>query len=233
MRKQNENVYVDHVFMLAETAGGEHEIAALRAAGFIESSRRSHAGLGTSNVFFCFDNVFVEVLWIASRAEARESKLGRHLLERCDGRAAGAVPFGIGFRTYPPEYRLPFQTWEYLPPGVSGLKPVQIATSSDDLRQPLLFRAQRLLRPDEWTDGKAGARQRPAGFAEVLDLQFIPRTGVEPSPDLQSLANLGVLTLGEPAAESDLVLTLSRTDSSEPCSLSLRAPHRLQKKGNR
>lgn len=226
----NGNLYVDHFFMLSDTAG-EREVEALTRAGFTESCRRSHVGLGTANAFFCFDNVFLEILWIEKPAEAAQSRLARGLMERADWRSNGAAPFGIGFRTSSPDDPMPFLTWDYAAPNTAGLNPVQLAVSSDDIRNPVLFRAQRTLRPDAWTDGRAGKRQRPGGWAEVTGLQFTAPPGFPVSADLEKLARLGMLTLGRPADGPDLALTISRVDGAPGKTLSLRETFGLDQGG--
>src|ERR1700730_7253609 len=166
-------VMLDHVWMMSESVGASAEIAALKRAGLVESCRRSHLGMGVANVFFCFDNAFLELIWIVNAEEASASPLTRtQLLERSHWRRNGATPFGIGLRTDPPDSLLPFETRDFGQASRALTKPVLVAKSSDDLRQPLLFRAQQTSRPDAWTDGLAGARQRAGGFAEIVGLRL-------------------------------------------------------------
>lgn len=220
---RNGNVLVDHVFMLIEADEVDATVQNLERAGVVESSRRSHRGLGTSNIFFCFDNIFLEILWVADRAEAVRTQLGRLLLERLDGRFTGAAPFGIGFRTLTPEAGIPFETWVYEPPAVLGYKSIPIAHSSLCRTQPLLFRAQRTAAPDAWTDGNAGARQKASGFAEITHLSFIPSAQTVLGADLRMLQKLGMIELKEPSNLPGMVLTL-RHHSGRLTELSLRSP---------
>ncbi len=219
---QNGSLCVDHVFMLVDATESEQAIAALRVGGLTPSSRRSHGRLGTSNVFFCFDNVFLEILWVVSQEDAARSSLARQLLERTQ-RRSGGCPFGIGFRTAARSDPLPFETWDYHPPGDAGLaNDVAIAVSSSDSLQPLLFRAQRSLRPDAWTDGNAGLRQRPGGYSEVAGLRLCMPVGVKPSVDLSALERLGMLTLGQcEGGCSDIEVTVVRMSGSGRTVLSL------------
>jgi hypothetical protein len=221
------NLYVDHVFMLIEAAEVGAVVRTLAGYGLTESSRRSHPGLGTANVFFCFDNVFLEILWIADRAEAGGTQLGRQLMERIDGRGSGAAPFGIGFRTREPTDAVTFETWLFEPPAALTFKPIPVARSSDDSRQPLMFRAQRASRPDAWTDGKAGVRQQPAGITEVTALHFTPAPGVAACSDLVELQNLGVISLKNASEEPQMTLTMSQANGGEPRTLVLTSPLRL------
>jgi hypothetical protein len=221
---QQGKLLIDHVFMLVRSDEVDAVVDDLAGFGLEESSRRAHVGLGTSNIFFCFDNAFLEILWVADRDEAVQSELGRRLLARLDGREQQATPFGIGFRTLTPEDPLPFDTWDFLPPGTSGLKPVPIARSSDDPAQPLLFRAQRVRRPDQWIDGKAGARQTKAAIAEIIGLRFSPPRGVHCSADLERLQDLGIVTLSENDGGAQMTLTASRIGERPTFELKLQSP---------
>lgn len=218
------NSFIDHIFMLIEPAEAASVVQTLSRFGLTESSRRSHPGLGTSNILFCFDNIFLEILWIANREEARGTQLGRQLIERLDGRASGSAPFGIGFRTRAMADPVPFATWSFEPPAALAFKPIPIAVSSHDSRQPLLFRAQRTARPDAWTDGKAGVRQRPAGIAEVTALRFTPPPQATASPDLQTLQRLGMIVLVDAQDGPCMVLTLSQVTSGKTRELILTSP---------
>lgn len=209
--------------MLVEPGEVARVVRALTDFGLIESSRRSHPGLGTSNVFFCFDNVFLEILWVADRAEAGRTELGRQLIERVDGRMSGAMPFGIAFRTLEPGDAVPFQTWIFEPPAELGFKPIPISLSSRDRSQPLMFRAQRAARPDAWTDGKAGVRQTPAGISEVTALHITPPPHAQPSADLHALHALGMIGFDTEADGPRLRLTLTHA-SGERRELVLTSP---------
>lgn len=221
------NLSVDHVFMLIEAGEVDAVVNQLSRFGLTESSRRSHGGLGTSNIFYCFDNAFLEILWIANREEAGGSRLGRLLLERLDGRMSGAAPFGIGFRAPSADDPLPFATWLFEPPAELSFQPIPIALSSDDSRQPLLFRAQRKLPPDAWTDGKAGVRQQPAGLREITALRFSPARNAGDSADLRNLQQLGMIALDHSRQASCMTLTLSRGIGEASRELMLTSPTRL------
>ncbi len=61
------NLSLCHVFVFVKP--GAPEATGLYAAGMVESYRRRHPGQGTANVCFCFDNAFLELLWVTSEAE--------------------------------------------------------------------------------------------------------------------------------------------------------------------
>jgi hypothetical protein len=207
---------IDHVFMLVEP-GGAREMAALAAGGLTQSWSRKHVGMGTANIFVCFDNAFLELIWIENDAEAATSPVARRLIERRDKRSQGAVPFGIALRLVP-DAPFPFDGWQFTPPSVSDMKnTVTIANSSDDLSQPFLFRGQRSIPPEHWTDGLAGERQRPGGFGTItrwiLDLPKALAAG----GDLLDLQSRGLLTLGSSGdAKARWTVEASRIDGGRP-----------------
>lgn len=222
------DLFVDHVFMLVDASEVDTVAQSLLSFGLIESSRRVHTGLGTANIFFCFDNIFLEILWVVDRQEAAATELGGLLLERLDARTTGSMPFGIGFRTGADGGLVPFATRILQPPPALAFKPIEVAQSSLDCRQPLLFRAQRAARPDAWTDGKAGLRQRPGGIAEVVALCVTLPVLVEPTADLKLLEHLGVLKVKQLSAGPGMVLSLSQLTAQGPLELALQSPLALK-----
>ncbi len=209
-----------HVFVLVEP--GAPEAAGLERAGLRESFRRTHPGQGTANVCYCFDNAYLELLWVVDGAElASPAVAPTRLAERAAWRRTGASPFGIALRTEPPEAPLPFATWDYrapfLPPGLA----LPVARSSADPRQPFLFRSLGRARPDQWTDGRAGGRQRGAGLAELSALHLTLPPGLEPAAELRQLERAGLLTLGTGEDGPGMLLTLSRVGGGPPRRLSL------------
>jgi hypothetical protein len=207
---------IDHVFMLVDP-GGAKEMAALARGGLTQSWSRKHVGMGTANIFLCFDNAFLELIWIENEAEAATSPVGRRLIERRAKRADGAVQFGIALRLAP-EAEFPFDGWRFTPPTVSDMKnTVTIAHSSDDLGQPFLFRGQRSVPPEQWTDALAGQRQRPGGFGDIVRWTLDLPAGVAPGSDLRALQALGLLSLGTSSGKAARwTIEASRADGGKP-----------------
>lgn len=215
---------LDHVFFFVAPPGPNAdppELSALAALGLAESFRRPHPGQGTANACFCFDNAYLELLWIADRDEAATCGLARcDLLARAGWRRTGASPFGIALSHEDPAAEFPFPHWHYrpsyLPPGMS----IPVATASDDPRQPLLFRSPGNARPDQWTDGRAGARQRETGITEIAALDLILPAEVTPDPAWDALAAQGLLTLDRARAAA-VEIALSRADGTRRSRLRL------------
>ena len=199
-----------HVFMFVAPDAPEAE--ALERLGLRESCRRVHPGQGTANLCYCFDNAFLELLWVTDSAAITSPVVARTgLAERAGWRTSGSNPFGIALRG---NAAAPFPTWDYTPPYLPKGMSIPVALSSDDHRQPLLFMSPGNARPDRWQDGRAGERQRAAGLGEISDLEVTLAEGVQPSGDLQALVRAGLLTIGQDKghANARLALTITRSD---------------------
>ncbi|HEX8435584.1 VOC family protein [Archangium sp.] len=210
-----------HVFVFVEP--GAPEAARLEEAGLRESFRRQHPGQGTTNVCYCFDNAYLELFWVEDEAAVTGPTIARtRLAERARWRETGASPLGIALRTAAPHPSLPFPTWDYRPPYLPAGMVIPVALASEDPRQPFVFRPPSSSRPDTWTDGRAGDRQRQAGLAELLGIELELPARVPPGDALRLLAATGLLTLGvSPDEQQRLVLSLSRADGGPPRRLSL------------
>jgi hypothetical protein len=209
---------MDHLYMIVDQPGAPAEMAALTEGGLTQSWSRKHVGMGTANIFLCFDNAFLELIWVEDEAEAAASPVGRRLVERKAKREQGAMPFGLALRTPGPEVPFPFEGWQFKPPSVSDMKNVvTIANSSDDIAQPFLFRGQRSIPPKDWTDGLAGQRQRPGGFGDIVKWTLDLPAGVSPGPDLRTLQALGLLSLGTSGGKAARwTIEASRVDGGKP-----------------
>jgi hypothetical protein len=210
---------LDHLFVFV--APGAPEADRLAALGLAESFRRRHPGQGTTNACFCLDNAYLELLWIADASEAAACALARSgLMARADWRTSGASPFGIALRCADPAAELPFASWNYAAPFLPAGMAIPVATASDDPRQPLLFRSPGNVRPDQWTDGRAGDRQTAAGLAEITGVRFAFPDDVTPDPAFAALAGRGLIVLDRGAAPT-MELELSRAGGNAPLRLRL------------
>ena len=81
-------VELDHVFVMVRPGAPEAEAAALARAGLCESFRRDHPGQGTTNLCCCFDNAYLELLWLNNPAEALAPPAAR--LQLADARRLAA-----------------------------------------------------------------------------------------------------------------------------------------------
>ena len=210
-----------HIFMFVEP--GAPERTALEKLGLRESYRRDHPGQGTSNVCYCFDNAFLELLWVTDPLAVSAPAIARTgLAERANWRTNGATPFGIALRGGRTAL---FPTWDYRPPYLPAGTSIAVAQSSSDATQPLLFMSPGTSRPDHWPDGRAGERQRAAGLREISALALVPANDQAPTADLKALEDAGILELEKAptACGPRLTMTLTSADDSPARRLELPA----------
>lgn len=183
---------IDHLFMFIEPGGPE--IDALKRLGLQETYRRTHPGQGTANVCFAFDNLYLELLWLTSEAEARSPAIERtRLWERSQWRALGTCPFGMAFRGDLASEGVP--TWGYRPPYLPEGTAIPVATASDDPALPMLFSFPGGAAPSEWPTERRGRLQRDGGWGQVADVALRFPVGVVPSAALVAAADASGLAL--------------------------------------
>jgi hypothetical protein len=192
-------VELDHLFIV--TTPDAPEIGCLEAVGLVPTYRRTHAGQGTANVCYCFENAFLEVLWITSEADACSPSVARmQLSHRAQWRTSKVNPFGIAWRGVSAGKNAP-PTWACTPPYLPAGVAIDVATDSDDLAQPLMFSFPGARPPREWPEARRGKLQTAGGFAQLqLSRLWLPQQ-VQPSATLRSIA-----------ASSNAPIEVSETD---------------------
>lgn len=127
---------LDHFFICTDVGAPEAE--ALASFGFVEGPPNTHPGQGTANRRFFFDDAMLELLWVHDEAEAGSEPARRlHLLERWQGRRAGASPFGVIFRPVEAAAPVPpFPGWTYRPVYLPEDLSFHIGQNSDDITEP-------------------------------------------------------------------------------------------------
>ena len=110
---------LENVFVMCDDGGPEaQELAAL---GLVEGSPNTHPGQGTACRRFFFEDVYLELLWVAARPAVQSPDVARtRLWERWAGRRHTSSPFGLVFRADPGEVSFPWPTWAYRPPWLGG-----------------------------------------------------------------------------------------------------------------
>lgn len=160
---------LDHLFLFTRSDGPEIEL--LAQMGFVETYRRAHPGQGTANVCYCFDNLYLELLWVQDPDEVRSAPIARtKLLERSRWRNNGACPFGIAWRGDEPTFGQP--TWPFQPPYLPAGVSIPVATDSDDPSQPMMFRSPGSAAPVDWPADRRGSLQRSSGFGAVTAVRL-------------------------------------------------------------
>jgi len=107
---------IDHIFVLTDM--GAPAAAALLRLGLTEGPPNRHAGQGTANRRFFFNNAMLELLWLENVDEARNpAARPLQLVDRWMERSLNASPFGVCLRPDDAETFLsPFESYEYRPP---------------------------------------------------------------------------------------------------------------------
>lgn len=196
---------VDHVFVWC--AAASPELLHLERQGLAAGVRREHRGQGTANACVGFADSYLELLWLADEAAARDPHvrpLG--LSERARWRETGASPFGIALRPRGAVGEsLPFVAWDYRPAYLPPELVIHMACNSGVLGEPLLFAIDRPFAPFGVPHRLANARlqktivtvvdQAPMSLLRDLAVPGLElRDGPEPLLEME-FAGAGALTL--------------------------------------
>jgi predicted metal-dependent HD superfamily phosphohydrolase len=206
-------VHIDHLFLFIEPDGPE--IDTLRRIGLAETYRRAHPGQGTANACFAFDNLFLELLWLTSEADARSPAIARtRLWERSRWSRKGACPLGIAIRGDLAEVGVP--TWDYRPPYLSQVLPagagIPVATASDDPAVPMVFTSPGNAPPAQWPPERRGKLQQAAGFGPVRWVELSLPAHAASAPPLRALASADPPLRIAPRADGQHSLRLALAD---------------------
>jgi len=170
---------LDHLFLMTEQNAPAAE--RLIQFGLAEGSPNEHPGQGTANRRFFFQNLFLELLWVSSSAEAQSPlAMPTGLWDRWSGRDAGASPFGICFRARASQPvgqigsedtsrtgGLPFVAWDYRPPYLPAPLAIQMSERCAIVAEPLLFFIGFGRRPDSDTAERRQPLEHACGLRKV------------------------------------------------------------------
>jgi hypothetical protein len=157
---------LDHLFVFVKNLDAAKAMG--KALGLTETYQRTHKGQGTANICFCFDNAFLELLFLTDSVEATSPLIARtKLLERSQWRTQQSCPVGIAWRLTAEETAPTFPQWmftpAYLPPGAQ----IPIATESDAEVNPMLFQSPGTSAPQDWQAERKGDLQNAVGFRKI------------------------------------------------------------------
>jgi len=216
---------LDHVFVLIEPEGPE--LAYLRALGLTETYRRRHPGQGTENICFCFQNIFLECLWINNAEAVKSDRIVRTgLYERSQWRTRGTSPFGLAWRQAGDTAAPSMPSWAFKPPYLPAGSSIDVAIDSDDPRQPMMFQSPGGTPPDQWPAGKRGVLQQPAGLGEVVSVVLTWPAHSPPTPSLVAMADATMLDLVPSGDDTTaMMLVIERLYGGAPLRISLPCRH--------
>jgi hypothetical protein len=155
---------LDHIYLLVSSKKVAEK--AVIDLGLDETYKRTHPGQGTSNICCCFDNLFIEFLWVENRAEAENGTASKlRFNERAD---EGACPFGISWRGAPAEPAP--EMWQYRPSYLPNGVSIAVVEESLTEKLPLVFQSPGLCAPSQWPEDKRKSLQHKRGFGKISDV---------------------------------------------------------------
>ena len=135
----NAELEIDYIFVCTPPLAADAD--RLADFGLQPGRSRVHAGQGTQNVCFFFDNAYLELLGRYDEAEARSpvvAPLG--LWERIHWQQTGACPFGICLRLVSGSLEaVSAETWSYAAPFLPPDVTLPIFTPPNAVDLPLVF----------------------------------------------------------------------------------------------
>ncbi|WP_085906995.1 VOC family protein [Kiloniella majae] len=201
-------VEIDHLFIFVDApkeGDTPAEAHLLQSAGFVESYRRNHPGQGTTNICYCFDHAYIELLWVNNTADItspliRETKL----FERSQWKETATSPFGIALRS-----EMPFDTWDYRPPYLPQGMSIPVTTTSLDARQPFIFTSPGGQRPDHWREPRPLQQKAPIGCHTITSISLSVPKSYPSNNDLDTLEEQGVLRQNRDTTTHKMILELA------------------------
>jgi hypothetical protein len=205
-------VQLDHIFVGVDDLATAERLG--QALGLRETYRRTHAGQGTSNICYCFDNAFLELLVLEDADDAASPAIVRTgLAQRLRWKQSGACPIGIAWRLGIDEPSPDIGCWEFAPPYLPTGTHIPVATESDDLAGPMLFQSPGTAAPLDWPLDRRGGLQLDAGLRTIEQVLLYHPPGFVPGPAMRQVAGeVGVTVRGGTSPNWSLVLRLERHD---------------------
>jgi hypothetical protein len=206
---------LDHIFLFVNDLKAAEALG--RSLGLAETYRRNHVGQGTANICYCFENAFLELLFLTEPSEAGSPAIARTgLLQRAAWRKLRTCPVGIAWRLGRQEPAPSFSVWPFRPPYLPETMYIPVAVESDDLAAPLLFQSPGNEPPIEWPPERRGTLQSASGLRRVTKVLLTSPGGFEPGPALTTvLAAIGCVLEEGDGCEWTVHLLLSRDDGGE------------------
>ncbi len=206
---------LDHVFFFVRDLEAAEALG--RSLGLAETYRRNHVGQGTANICYCFENAFLELLFLTDRSEAESPAIARAgLAQRASWRELGTCPIGIAWRLDRQDAPPSFATWQFRPPYLLDTMHIPVAVESDDPAVPLLFQSPGHAPPLEWQAERRGKLQEAAGFRRISKVLLTSPSGFVPGAALKEVMAASDCLLEEGRGLLWSVrLVIARDDGSE------------------
>jgi hypothetical protein len=195
---------LDHVFVCVSNL--EDSVKMLTDRGLQCGVRSVHAGQGTADAVFFFDNAYLELLYARDEGKlelpaARKLGLGRRL----DWQKSGACPFGVAFRRTGPAQEDEPETWDYAAPFLPGGATIPIMTPAGLAREPLLLISTVSAPPASYAHER-GIPLEQGGRRRVLDRVRIDVPKAQLSANARQMAKTGLLEIQTAAGDYHMEL---------------------------
>lgn len=130
---------LDYIFVCSLSA--RRPLRQMPSAWWSLGCARIHAGQGTENVCFFFDNAYLELLGLHDQAEVRSPLVAPlRLWERLHWQQTGACPFGISLRLKAGTLDTrSSETWSYAAPFLPSGATLPIFKPAGAVELPLFF----------------------------------------------------------------------------------------------
>ncbi len=93
----------------------------------------------------------------------------------------------------------PFDAWDYRPPYLPSGMSIRVAANSDRLAEPLIFVVPEAVPPEAYPQSARQPLTQPNGVDRITRLTITTTAGPAFSPELQTLAELGVADIDQGA----------------------------------
>jgi len=213
-------MHLDHIFLFVDDVAAAEKLA--RRMGLVETYRREHKGQGTSNICYCFENAFLELLILNDARDAKSDLIKRTgLYERANWRRLWTCPIGVSWRSSGDGSREEIETWSFQPPYLPEGGDIKVAVEGDDPFQPMMFRSPGKSKPVEWPPERRGNLQNDAGFRKIRTVNLISPQQFSPGRSLLTLADQLPLVLTRGSKSEWELTVLVETLSGEEHTLVL------------
>lgn len=210
-------ISVDHVFVFVSPNAPEARVLQDLGLTVVQDTSR-HAGQGTASLSVMFHNAYLELIWIDNAAEFRGIGLGMPE-RRAD---PSGSPFGIGLKHTDLETAIPFATDSYTADWMRDSEPIQMATWSRSVAEPLIFVVPQAMRWDiryEQRPALQAYTRHELELRELTGVRLVGPSVTTASETLRVLGSLGVLQLAEAATHT---MHLTFDDGNQGTTLDLR-----------
>jgi hypothetical protein len=196
---------LDHLFVVVDHGAPESEV--LQRAGLHQAPDPVvHEGQGTASVFFFFENVYLELVWVDQPGLLDE--VLPELAERTGGASGNPSPFGIGLRRAGDEpAELPFPTRPHTADWMKPETAIGIA-AAQPASEPMIFVVPGYMGWPEFvaTDPEVGDQMdHPAAMRRLTEVRLHGPAGTHRSRAMRSLVDTGLINRSD---SSDHLLEL-------------------------